>query len=413
MRVLQLARRFAKEDWGGTETVILETSKRLLVMGHKTEVLCTMATAKTDSDSIDGLSIRRFRYFYPYIGLSREAKHVLDKKGGSPFSFQLMRAIKRLPDLDLIHLHTGNRIGGIGRHVAKKRGIPYVVSLHGGVFDMPQEEAASLAAPTKGAFDFGKALGWWVGSRRVLQDANAILCVGYHESQLTQEHFPDKRVVYLPNGADTQRFARGDGPGFRRKHTIPNDARIVLTVARIDSQKNQLLPVRTLPELLKMAPNTHVLLIGNVTNRAYHEKLVQAVKKSNVEAHVTIIPGIAAGSRELVDAYHAANVFLLPSIHEPFGIVVLEAWAAGLPVIASNVGGIPHFVDNGKDGLLFDPDDERSFLDAFAAILRDKTFSANLAANGRNKARAEYDWDIMARRLVGIYEEVLDENSLR
>jgi len=378
-------------------------------MGHHTEVLCTIATAKTDSDCIDGVSVRRFPYFYPYIGLSIEARQILDKKGGSPFSFQLMRAVKRWPNLDLIHLHTGNRIGGIGRYVAQKRGIPYVISLHGGVFDMPQEEAASLAAPARGAFDWGKALGWWVGSRRVLHDASAILCVGYPESLLAQERFPEKRVIYLPNGVDTQRFAQGDGPGFRRKHGIPDDAEVLLTVARIDSQKNQHLPLRMLPELLEKVPKTHVLIIGDVTNPAYHEKLLETIKRLNVQAHVTIIPGIAAGNQELVDAYHAANIFLLPSTHEPFGIVIPEAWAAGLPVIASDVGGIPHFVDDGKDCLLFDPDDEKSFLDAFAAVASNKAFSAELATIGRNKARERYDWDIITRRLVSIYEKVLGD----
>src|SRR5690606_5408913 len=131
--------------------------------GHSTEVLCTTATAKTDSDNFDGLPVRRFPYFYPYIGLSDDAKRILDKKGGSPFSFSLMRALKTYPALDIIHLHGANRIGGIGRHVARQRRIPYVISLHGGVFDVPAEEKQSLAAPTRGAIDWGKVLGMWVG----------------------------------------------------------------------------------------------------------------------------------------------------------------------------------------------------------------------------------------------------------
>lgn len=196
MHILQLARRFVREDWGGTETVVLQTGKRLIAMGHQTEIYCTMATAKTPSDDLDGLKVSRYRHFYPYIGLSESAKQTLDKRGGSPISFPLMRAIKALPNLDIIHLHTGNRIGGIARHVALQRKIPYVASLHGGVFDVPEEERASLAAPTKGALDLGKAFGWWVGSRRIMDDASAILCVGYSESQLAQKNFPNKRVIY-------------------------------------------------------------------------------------------------------------------------------------------------------------------------------------------------------------------------
>lgn len=413
MHTIQLARRFVRDDWGGTETVIYEMSKRLIGLGHPTEVLCTTATAKSDSDNLDGLRVRRFPYFYPYIGLSAESKHLLDKKGGSPFSFSLMRALKRCPDLDIIHLHAGNRIGGIGRHVARSRGIPYVISLHGGVFDVPKAEAESRSAASKGAFDWGKVLGMWVGSRRVLQDAAAILCVGYPESVKTREHMPGKKVIYLPNGADTKRFARGDGAAFRRAHGIPEGARVLLTVARIDSQKNQLLPVRMLPELRKIAPDIHVLLIGNVANPAYFERLERTIVESGVGGHVTVIPGIASDDQAIVDAYHAANVFVLPSIHEPFGIVILEAWSAGLPVVASRVGGIPHFVEDGRDGLLFDPADDAGFLRAVEAVLKRPELASSLAEAGGNKARGEYDWDAVTGKLVDIYGEVIRENPVR
>ena len=413
MRTVQLARRFVRDDWGGTETVILETSKRLLAMGHYAEVLCTLATAQDLSNNFDGLPVQRFPYFYPYIGLNSEAKRVLDKKGGSPFSFSLMRALLNVPQLDIMHLHCGNRIGGIGRYVARKRKIPYVISLHGGVFDVPADEVASLAAPTKGAFEWGKVLGLWVGSRRVMIDASAILCVGYQESVLVQERLPDNRVIYLPNGADTRRFSKGDGAGFRDKYNIPQDAKVVLILARIDAQKNQHMPVRLLPSFRDITPKTHLLIVGNVTNTSYYNELLKIIDTSGLGSQVTIIPGIPSDSRELVDAYHAADVFLLPSLHEPFGIVILEAWSAGLPVLASNVGGIPHFVEDGIDGLLFDPSDDNSLVETFRQLNADEALAQRTAAAGRAKAYSEYDWDIITSKLLSVYEEVIRENSLR
>ena len=412
MRTVQLARRFVREDWGGTETVIFETSRRLLSMGHHAEVICTTATASSDSDNLDGLQVTRYPYFYPYFGLSDEAKRVLDKKGGSPFSFALMRALKSMPELDLIHMHVGNRIGGIGRYVAHKRRIPYVLSLHGGIFDVPEEEAASWQAPSKDAFDWGKVLGMWVGSRRVMTDASAILCVGYPESVLTQERLPDQRVIYLPNGADTKRYAEGDGAAFRNKYGIPQDARVMATIARIDGQKNQRLPARSLKALREMDPKAHLLFVGNVTNPAYHDQLVADVEEAGLSSHVTIVPGIPSDSPDLVNAYHAADVFLLPSMHEPFGIAILEAWAAGLPVIASNVGGIPHFVADGADGLLINPNEEETLVTAYRALLEQPELADRLAHAGQRKAREEYDWDVIAQKLLGIYEEVVHENSL-
>lgn len=413
MRTIQLAKRIIRDDWGGTETVIFETARRLVAKGHPSEVFCTVASADCLEEDLRGLHIRRFPSFYPFIGLKPGAREILDKKGGSPFSFAMMRALKQEPELDLIHLHTGNRLGGIGRMVARQRRIPYVISLHGGVFDIPKAEMESFATPTKGAFDYGKVLGMWVGARKVLADASAILCVGYPESVKAQEKMPDKNIVYLPNGADTRRFSEGDGPGFRRARGIREDAYVVLTLARIDSQKNQLLPVRMLPEMLKREPKTHVLLVGNVTNKAYHDKVVRTAEELGVQEHLTVIPGIPSDSPDLASAYHAADLFILPSIHEPFGIVVLEAWSAGLPVIASRIGGIPHFVEEGTDGLLFDPADEASFLEAFEGVAAHPERARLLSEMGRKKARERYDWDVIAERLIGVYEDAIRENSIR
>ncbi|RMG50324.1 MAG: glycosyltransferase family 1 protein, partial [Acidobacteria bacterium] len=298
-------------------------------------------------------------------------------------------------------------------YVARQRGIPYVVSLHGGVYDVPAEEAQSWTAPTRGAIEWGKVLGWWVGSRRVLADAAAILCVGQREQEETQRRYPHKRVIHLPNGVDPDRFAHGDGAGFRHRYGIPLTAHVILTMGRIDPQKNQRLAIRVLPELLKTDPHLHLLLIGPVTNDAYYRQLVDDVRRRGIEAHVTIIPGLDAGSRDLVDAYHAADVFLLPSIHEPFGIVILEAWAAGRPVVASRVGGVPSFVVHGRDGLLFDPHDERACRQAIHEMLTHPQRRRSLAEAGCAKARHEYSWDRITERLVAIYREVIDENSLR
>lgn len=387
-------------------------------MGHHTEIICPNALAHQDKahqdkEVIGGVSISRVPSFYPYFGLSNEAKQQLDRKGGNLFSFALMRALKKYPDLDLIHLHTAKRPGGIGRYIAIKRKIPYVVSLHGGVFDVPDEEAETWTAPTEGTFEWGKILGWWVGSRSVLDDAAAILCVGEEEQRQTQQRFPNKRVIHLANGVDPDRFATGDRDSFRNTYHIPSDAYVIVTVGRIDPQKNQIFVINILPELIKLNPNTHIVIIGPVTNENYNKKLASKISEQGPENHVTVIHGLAAGSQELVDAFHGADIFLLPSIHEPFGIVILEAWAAGLPVIASRVGGIPSFVNHGDDGLLFEPNDEAGFINAFKTILESPEKAGELGSAGKLKAQGQYSWDRITQFLVDIYEEAIRENPFR
>ncbi len=414
MNIVQIPRRFVKHEWGGTETVVLQTCKRLQQMGHQTEILCPNALAESNEETIEGVLVKRTPYFYPYLGLKDGACEQMDKKGGNLFSFSLLRELMQYPVLDIVHLHAGKRLGGIGRHAAMMRKIPYVISLHGGLFDVPAGEAATWTEPTQGAWEWGKFLGWWVGSRRVMEDAAAILCVGKAESEKTQARMPDKNVIYLPNGVDVPHFATGDRAAFRAKHGIPQDAKVVLTVGRIDVQKNQLLAADVLKRLLAAGrKDAHLLLIGPVTNPAYLEQVRAACDDPALAGKVTIIPGLDASGQELVDAYKSADVFLLPSVHEPFGIVILEAWSAGLPVVASRVGGVPAFVDHASDGLLFDSGQAEQAAAAVQILLEQPQVAAGLADKGHQKASREYSWDRIADRLVGIYEDAIRENPLR
>ena len=87
MNVVHLTRRFVPEDWGGTETVILETARRMLSRDIIRKCCVPMATASENEDHIQGLRVRRYGYFYPYWGLSSKARGQLDRKGGNVFFF--------------------------------------------------------------------------------------------------------------------------------------------------------------------------------------------------------------------------------------------------------------------------------------------------------------------------------------
>jgi glycosyltransferase involved in cell wall biosynthesis len=413
LSVIQVPRRFVTTDWGGTETLVQETSARLCARGHDVEIWCPDALGGAAREEIRGVPVRRFPYFYPYLGLSSSARRQLDQAGGNLFSFSLMAALRGRQRLDLVHLHTGKRLGGIVRHVARGRGLPYVVSLHGGVTDVPAAEARRLASRTGGALEWGRVLGWWVGSRRVLDDAAAVVCVSAAEADLLREVMPRKRVLHLPNGVDPERFRRGDGAAFRQAHGVPLRARVVLTVGRLDPQKDQALAIRAFGALAARHPDLHLVLLGHVTDDAYAEGLHRLVLDLGLESRVTVVPGLPAQGPGVVDAYHAAEVFLLPSRHEPFGIVILEAWAAGLPVVASRVGGIPGFVADGADGCLVTPGDEPGFVAALEALLADPARSRGMAAAGQAKARERYAWEVVTDSLLTLYEDVLREHPRR
>jgi len=413
LSVIHVPRRFVASHWGGTETLVQETVSRLRARGHDAEIWCPDALGGVPSENVRGVPVRRFPYFYPYLGLSTDARRQLDLAGGNLFSFSLMAALRGRPRLDLIHLHTGKRLGGIGRHVARQRGVPYVISLHGGVIDVPGAEAERLASRTGRTLEWGKVLGWWVGSRRVLDDAAAVLCVSEPEARTLAERLPGVRVRHLPNGVDPERFRQGDGAAFRRAHGIAASARVVLTVGRLDPQKDQSLAIEAVRAVRARHPDVHLVLVGHVTHDAYAAGLRAQIEVAGLAPYVTLIPGLPADGPGIVDAYHAADLFLLPSRHEPFGIVILEAWAAGLPVVASDVGGIPGFVQPGVDGVLVPPGDTAGFAAALDGLLAHPERARDLALAGQRKARERFAWDVVTDQLLTLYEDVLREPRRR
>lgn len=411
IHIIHVPRRFVQDEWGGTETFITEVSTRLLARGFPTEILTTKALNTNRLDVFRGIPIYRCSYFYPYLGLSREDSLQLDRKAGNLFSWSLLtKLLTKKPPPAILHLHTGKRLGGIVRLSARIRHIPYVISLHGGYFAVPSSERKTWTDPTKRAIEWGKVLGLLVGSRRVLDDASAILCVGWEEYEVMHKQYPKNHVHYLPNGVDLDRFAAGRGKEFRQTYGIAEDAFLLLTVARVDEQKNQLALVTQLPHILQKVPKAHVLMIGPPTNPAYRAKVVKQVEELGLQEHVTLLDGFSYGDSRLVDAYHSADCFVLPSLHEPFGMVVLEAWASGLAVVASNVGGLKRLVEDGHNGLAMEAEAEVSQANSLAScVIRlagSEALRNKLASNGLQTAKEQYSWDHITDELVSIYRSV-------
>lgn len=405
MKIIHLPRRFTRQAWGGTETVVLELAARQRAFGHDATIVTTTALDPAPSDRLRGVPVERFPAFYPYLGLSSESRAQLDQKGGNLFSFALRRRLLGGPEFDLLHLHAGKRLGGIGRQAARHRGIPYVITLHGGAFDVPAAEAATWTAPAAGAIEWGKVLGWWVGARRVLEDAAAVICLSPDEAAAVRAAVPAARVEIVGNGVDADRFARGSGDRFRARYGISPTATLVATIGRVDVQKGQRDAVRSLAGLAQDS-DLHLLIAGPVTSETYARQVREDIRHLGLERRVTILPGFDPVSLDLVDAYHAADVVLVPSHHEPFGLVVLEAWAAGRPVVATRVGGIPSFVEDGRDAVLVPPGEPAAMLQAVQSLLDHPARRDALARAGAAKAVGRYSWDAVTTRHLDLYRDV-------
>lgn len=405
MNIANIIRRFHFQEWGGTESVVWNTVRHLKQMNVDTKILATAALDKPGIEVREEITIERFPYFYPNWPLSARKKLILDKKGGNPIVSRLPAALSN-GKFDLLHCHTMGRVAAVVTKTARKLGIPSVISFHGGCFDIPPAELKEMLAPTRHTFPYGGIIDRLTGMRfDPLAAADGLICVGANEVAPTQERYPGKIVRYFPNGVNAQHFRTPSSFDFRKKYGIPPNRKIMLAVSRIDYQKNQLL----LPDVLKLlGEDWHLVCIGPVTAQWYGEKLRQKITELGLNDHCTLIPGLPPDSPELTSAYQSAEVFTLPSLHEPFGIVILEAWSAGIPVVASPVGGINFLVKNQENGMLASPDAPQLWADAIRSLASNPDLRAKVVKNAAFEVDNNYSWSILCRKLVDFYNELIE-----
>ena len=397
MKIAHIVRRFSFDEWGGTESVVWNIALQQKAQGLTPEILCTSALDKVGVEVKCGITIRRFPYFYPYFPMPGRDKLALDKKGGNPFVPEMMKNLRQ-GNYDIFHIHAGGRIAQNVSVLGKKLHIPCVMSLHGGSCAIPEQEMALMLKPLEHKFSYGGIIDRLKHTRFTPEsNMELLLALSKEETAALQSRFPQVKVETFPNGILHRELPEeGD---FRKKYNIPEDKKVILCISRIDYQKNQ----KILLELLNNTGETHLLLIGPITAAWYFEELQKRAAELNLTERLTVIPGLPPDSLELLQALKTAHCFILPSRHEPFGIAALEALDAGLPLIASAVGGLKDFLKNGENAMLFEDNNVEDLCRAYteSAALRE-----HLIANGKQTART-YNWQTLAEKLTATYRELL------
>ena len=404
INVIHIPRRFTQTHWGGTENVILSYAKGLKKFHVNSQVYTTKILNSKEKENIQGIKIRRFSYFYPYINLSKRIKEKLNLIGGNVFSFSLLFSLLFKKNIDLIHLHTFKRIGSIARIVCKLRNIPYIVSIHGGIYNRNVIETNKNYF--RNSFEWGKILGFLLGSRRVIKDSNAVICLNKKEYEKIKEKENNKNIFLLPNSVDVSIFSKPKNQNLRKKYDLHKNAFICLVSARIDKQKNQLLLLKVLKKIKNEHENIHILFVGNITDIEYYKKIQEYIYMNSLEKYITFITHIKPESKELIDVYLNSNVLVLPSSHEPFGIVVLEAWASSLPVIVSEVAGVCNSIEDKKDALIFENNSIESLEKNLLSLIKDKSLQNTLIRNAKETVMT-FDTDIINARINSIYRQLL------
>ena len=386
LKIAHVVRRYSPAEWGGTETVVMHTVEEQRALGHDPRVFCTAALQPPDARSTEDVAF--FPYFYPYFPMPAADRLKLDKKGGSPYAPKLIKAVAAFRP-DVIHIHAGGRLACAAVKLAKRLGVPSVISLHGGAAAVPASELEEMLKPLKGKFPYGAILDRLFGLRfDPLAKVDVIICISHEEERRLKEKYPGRNVQYLPNGVDGGDVRAAARPGSN-----------ILCVSRIDYQKNQL----ALVELLAARPGCRLTLVGPITARWYADKIAARAKELGVGDRLTLVPGLPPGSAELEAAFASANVFVLPSVHEPFGIVALEAMARGIPLIASNVGGLPDFVKDGENGLLFDPSDPANLVRAFDRLVALPPERIEAMVSAARATADQFTWRSVIDRLMRLY----------
>ena len=229
------------------------------------------------------------------------------------------------------------------------------------------------------------------------------ICVSEVVREYITQYFPGDYTI-IPNGIDCARFASPEiQPIEQYNDGRPN----ILFVGRMEKRKGFRHLIRAYRLIKKSIPDARLLVVGAFSDKdkSSFVRYARTYKLRGVHFIGYVPP------EELPRYYRTATLFCAPSTgFESFGIILLEAMAAGLPIIASDIPGYCSVVENGVDGLLVPTGDEQALADAVIDLLRDPAKRARISAAGKIKA-AQHDWDIVARQLLDYYERLMDERK--
>ena len=312
-------------------------------------------------------------------------------------------------DADLVHVHTWyTHLGGILTKL--NYGLPLVLTAHS-LEPLRPWKREQLG----GGYDFSG----WV-EKTAIEMADAVIAVSESTKVdlLRLFRVDPARVHVIHNGIDLEEYAERRDDEVLQRHGVDPARPYILFVGRITRQKGIIHLVKALRHL---DPGFQVVLCAGAPDTPE----IAAEMKSAVEAAQQGRPGVVwiekmLPKAEIIALYSGAEVFVCPSIYEPFGIINLEAMACGTPVVASAVGGIPEVVVHGETGLLvpveqnkeapFEPVNADSFAlnlaEAINELMRDEVRRRHMAREARRRVEENFSWEVIAQKTAELYRVV-------
>jgi glycogen synthase len=296
--------------------------------------------------------------------------------------------------IDVIHAHdwlVAN--AGIGlKHVFRK---PLLVTMH--------------------STEMGRRDGLHTTTEKMIHETEAwltyeswkvICCSDYMISHVRYAFgLPGYKLVMVPNGVNTHNYDIDNScETFRAKYALPEE-KIVLFVGRLVYEKGIHILINAVPKILARV-NAKFIIVGSGYMK---EQLLNIVRSMGLE-HKVMFEGFM-DEPTLLRLQKCANVSVVPSLFEPFGIVALEAMAAKSPVVVSDTGGLSEIVEHDKTGVKVYPNNPDSLAWGIIKVLQDDGYARYIRDNAYRKVLERYDWEKIAADTKHIYEGVLGEYS--
>lgn len=382
-------------DAGGMNVYIDQTSRRLAARGVEVEIF-TRATSSDQPPIVEmapGVLVRHI-VAGPFEGLDKE-----DLPGQlCSFAAGVMRAEARNAPghYDLVHSHYW--LSGQVGYLAKDRwGVPLVHSAH----TLARVKNAAMADG-----DDPEPRGRLIGEDQVVAEADRLIANTEAERRDLIQLYgaAPGRIDVVPPGVDTDLFSPGDRLAARRAMGIDPDEKVIVFAGRIQPLKGPDVAVRAVHRLADRfgEHRWRLIIVGGAsgTGRRPGHRLHELVDLLGTRDTIDFRPPVPAA--DLVTVFRAGDVVAVPSYNESFGLVAIEAQAAGTPVVAAAVGGLTVAVDDGVSGRLVDGHDPDRWADALAAVVLDPVARDRLALGARRQA-LQFSWDATVDGLLAAY----------
>lgn len=393
------------KDTGGMNVYVAELTRQLGQQGIHVDVF-----TRSQDEHVPHV-IHCLGYGNRVVHIPAGPEHPLPKKELAEYIPEYVAGIKRFAEekgihYDLIHSHYW--MSGIAAEMLKEEwDVPILQMFH--TLGLMKNQIAQSPSEIEGDYRID-------GERRVMQAADRIVAATPAEQSQLQRLYsvPAEKITIIPPGVDTARFYPIPADEAKEAIDVPCKNKLLLFVGRIEPLKGLPVLIHALDLIRKKGEPCVgcycLMVIGgepDASEECMTEEMVKVKALCKELCVEDLVVFLGKKSQETLPYYYSsADVLIMPSYYESFGMVALEAMACGTPVIASQVGGLPFLVKNGKTGFVIHEKDPEALADALLRIMTDADLKNQLGSNAAEYA-LDYSWSLIAQRISREYSGLL------